>query len=289
MWVPQQIQDCMRNKRVEFFSRCNPPPPPTHAAFAVGRLRLCPGAVKGRRALCARQPSMRTTLGNAHILHPHVPWHPALPPAVRLCTTNHPLGIRVFNLGGGGMSIEPPKTGGKGSGKRAQLTGPLIIYNELLRQRCRKFFCALKTVNFFSPNLWQMMLFLNPLHALIPKIPFSFFADFWVWVTFETWGSVSVGFWRSRQLSPFGGGSSQGALSIPPPFQLKARLPLCALCKPTPPGSEGLLSVAAVVGCRQTSVTTTETGLGRWRMRPHVPIGRGMEGVCEVVREHHPH
>ena len=62
-------------------------------------------------------------------------------------------------------------------------------------------------VNFFlSPNIWQMMTFLNPLDALIPKIPFSFFADFWVWVTSEAWGSVSVGFWGSRQLSPFGVG-----------------------------------------------------------------------------------
>ena len=84
-------------------------------------------------------------------------------------------------------------------------------------------------VNFFSPNVWQMMTFLNPLDALIPKIPFSFFAFFWVWVTSEALGSVSVGFWGSRQLSLFwgrGGGSSQGALSHPPPLQLKARLPI---------------------------------------------------------------
>ena len=77
-------------------------------------------------------------------------------------------------------------------------------------------------VKIFSPNMWQMMMtFPNPLDALIPKIPFSFFADFWVWVTSKARGSVSVGyfFWRSRQLSPFLGGlgSSQGPLSIPPP------------------------------------------------------------------------
>ena len=49
---------------------------------------------------------------------------------------------------------------------------------------------------------------------------------FWVWVTSEAQGSVSVGFWGSRQLSPFlGGGVSQGALSTPP-AQLQARLPL---------------------------------------------------------------
>ena len=63
-----------------------------------------------------------------------------------------------------------------------------------------------------------MMTFLNPLDALIPKIPLSFFfADFWVRVTSEARGSVSVGFWGSCQLSSFGGaGSSQGALSTTP-------------------------------------------------------------------------
>ena len=30
----------------------------------------------------------------------------------------------------------------------------------------------------FSPKTWQMMIFLNPLDALVPKIPFSFFAEF---------------------------------------------------------------------------------------------------------------
>ena len=63
-----------------------------------------------------------------------------------------------------------------------------------------------------------MMTFLSPLDALIPKIAFSFFAEFWVWVTSEARGSISVGFLGSRQLSPFfweGGGSSQGALSTP--------------------------------------------------------------------------
>ena len=63
------------------------------------------------------------------------------------------------------------------------------------------------------------MTFLNPLDMLIPKIPFSFFANVWVWVTSEARGSVSVGFLGSRHLSPFWGrgGSSQGALSTPPP------------------------------------------------------------------------
>ena len=63
-------------------------------------------------------------------------------------------------------------------------------------------FLSIKMVNFFSPNVWQMMTSLNPLDALIPKIPFSFFADFWVWVTSEAWGSVSVGLWGSRPRRP---------------------------------------------------------------------------------------
>ena len=68
------------------------------------------------------------------------------------------------------------------------------------------------------------MPFLNPLDALIPKIPFSFLADFWVWVTSEARGSPSVGFWGSRQLSPLGGGQPGGSIDPPLP-QLQARLP----------------------------------------------------------------
>ena len=76
--------------------------------------------------------------------------------------------------------------------------------------------------------MWQMMTFLDPLGALISKIPFSFFPGFWVWVTFEAWGSDSVGFWGSCQLSPFWGrgGSGRRALSTPPPPETKTRLPL---------------------------------------------------------------
>ena len=46
----------------------------------------------------------------------------------------------------------------------------------------------------FPLNMWQMMTFPNPLDVLIPKIPFSFFAGFWVWVTSEARGSILVGF-----------------------------------------------------------------------------------------------
>ena len=52
----------------------------------------------------------------------------------------------------------------------------------------KKFFEHQKWSIFFSPNIWQMMTFLNPLDALIPKFPSSFFADFWVRVTSEARG-----------------------------------------------------------------------------------------------------
>ena len=67
-------------------------------------------------------------------------------------------------MGGGGGCLEPPKTG-VGYGKRAQLTAPFVSF----------FFEHQKWSIFSSPNPWQMMAFLNPLDALIPKISFSFF------------------------------------------------------------------------------------------------------------------
>ena len=69
------------------------------------------------------------------------------------------------------------------------------------------------------------MTFLNPLNALILKIPFSFFPVFWVWVTSEARGSVSVGFWGSCQLSPLGEGPARGLYRPPPPPEAKTRPP----------------------------------------------------------------
>ena len=66
---------------------------------------------------------------------------------------------------------------------------------------------------------FQKCAFLNPLNGLIPKIPFSFFADSWVWVTSGA-PVVSLGknFLGGCQLSPAGGGtSSQRAVSTPAP------------------------------------------------------------------------
>ena len=63
------------------------------------------------------------------------------------------------------------------------------------------------------------MFLLNPLDALVPKIPFSFFAKLWVRVTSGALGAVSVGVWGCRQLSPPRG------VCRPPPPKLKARPP----------------------------------------------------------------
>ena len=72
-------------------------------------------------------------------------------------------------------------------------------------------------VHCFPPNTWQMMTFLNHLDALIPKIAFSIFAEFWVQVTSGAQGSVSVGFLGGPSIEPFlgEGGSSQRAVSTP--------------------------------------------------------------------------
>ena len=72
---------------------------------------------------------------------------------------------------------------------------------------------------FRPPNPWQMMIFLNPLDALIPQIPFSFFTEFWVRATSGARGSVSVGFLGGTSIQPFGGGVLASGLCRPPPPQ----------------------------------------------------------------------
>ena len=91
------------------------------------------------------------------------------------------------------------------------------------------FFRALKLGNFFSPNIWQTMTSLNPLDALIPKVPFSLFCRF-LGLGHLRGPGVSIGrISGSCQLSLFfWGGSSQGAQSTPappPPPQTKTRPP----------------------------------------------------------------
>ena len=69
----------------------------------------------------------------------------------------------------------------------------------------------------------QMITFLSPLNALIPKLPFSFLADFLVWLTSKAWGSISVGFRGSRQWSPFLGEREVqlGGSNDPPPSSIE--------------------------------------------------------------------
>ena len=67
------------------------------------------------------------------------------------------------------------------------------------------------------------MFFLKPLDALIPKIPFSLFAEYWV-----RGPGVSLGrIFRGPSIEPIsgGGGSSQRAISTPPPPPLQRRKP----------------------------------------------------------------
>ena len=70
-------------------------------------------------------------------------------------------------------------------------------------------FFSVENGRFFFPNTWQMMIFPNPLDALIPKNSIFIFCRillFWACVTSGAQGSVSVGFWGARELSLFWGG-----------------------------------------------------------------------------------
>ena len=137
------------------------------------------------------------------------------------------------------------------------------------------------------------MNFLNPPDALIPKILFSFFADFGIWVTFGARGSVSVGFWGSCQLYPFfGGGSSQGALSTPPPRKRKPGLPSG---RGTGSGQRGLgRRSAARRGCLGRSAVRDRDAWAcgsRWHplcrcRRPGRRVVRGRGGGCHCARGH---
>ena len=85
--------------------------------------------------------------------------------------------------------------------------------------------------------------FLNPLDALIPKIPSSFFAEFWVRVTSGARGSVSVGFWGVPSIEP------------PPFFSLWGRLAR-RLYRPTPSPAA---AAAAAESCFQRRYTFVGT------------------------------
>ena len=114
------------------------------------------------------------------------------------------------------------------------------------------------------------MTFLNPLDALIPKIPFSFFPAFWVWVTSGAWESDSVGFWGSCQLSPFWGrgGSGRRALSTPPPPSRKRKPSLPFPPKSIAPKSLFNIHIQHLQRKPQVWVLALIPGGWGWRGRP---------------------
>ena len=93
--------------------------------------------------------------------------------------------------------------------------GPSISCYELWHHRHPIFFLPLKKWSkmYFSTSTWQMMSFLIPLDALIPKISFSFLAKILV----RAPGSVLVGFLGARQLSPLRGGVYMARNAAEPP------------------------------------------------------------------------
>ena len=115
-------------------------------------------------------------------------------------------------------SIEPPKTGGEGVQDKGSIDRTI---NQLLWTLAPKMFFSIENAQIPPPppTTWQMMTFPNPLDALIPKIPFSFFVDFWVRVTSGAQGSVSVGFLGARPLSFFwwGARGPEGCIDPPSP------------------------------------------------------------------------
>ena len=100
--------------------------------------------------------------------------------------------------------------GGGGVGIRAQLTEALISHYKLWCQRHEIVFLTFENGQCFPAKYMAEDIFLNPLDALIPKIPspppprfFVIFCGIRVRVTCGAWGSVWVGSLVGRQLSPF--------------------------------------------------------------------------------------
>ena len=136
---------------------------------------------------------------------------------------------RVFKRRGGGVNRAPPKTGGGGVGKRAQLTGPVISDYELWRQRRRKFFAHRKWSIFSRTKCMPNDLSEPPRRADSNNPIFIFF--FPNFRSGPLWGpGVSLGrILGGPSIEPlFGGEGVEPGGSIDPHPQLKAR-------PPTPP------------------------------------------------------
>ena len=100
--------------------------------------------------------------------------------------------------------------------------------------------------------------------------PIFIFCRFWVRVTYEAQGSVLVGFWGSRQLSPFwgrGGGLARG-LYRPPPLN----------CKPGCP--RGVLGLAVqTISCIPHRLPRPHR---LWQVAPQGCLPWGVGGVCAM-------
>ena len=123
----------------------------------------------------------------------------------------------------------------------------------------------------FPPNTWQMMTFLNPLDALIPEIPFSLLCRFWVQVTCEAQGSVSVALWGGGASTFFfGQGSGQRAVLTPAPPELKGR----------PPMRQGQSALFHKAG--SAPVRGPQTGIDHLRSRASHPVAlRCPQMLCQ--------
>ena len=78
------------------------------------------------------------------------------------------LGRLGFQFWEGGGVHRAPQMGGGGVRGKGSIDRTILSHYELWHRRWRA---------------WQMMNFLNPLDALISKVPFSFSAEFWARVT----------------------------------------------------------------------------------------------------------
>ena len=121
-------------------------------------------------------------------------------------------GRRVFTSGaggggGGGGADRAPKNGGGGKGSIDRHHQSVVMNSGI---KSGQFF--------FSPNIWQMMTFLNPLDTLIPKL------------IFISCRFLGLGHLRGMRVSlgrivgvpsiePFGGGGvrPEGSIDPPPP------------------------------------------------------------------------
>ena len=179
----------------------------------------CPGhCVPGATPDQRRAPDARS-LG-AHEPIAGYAFAPTPPPRVRFAV--HCRGRRVCNSRGLGSTEPPPPPPqmGRGIREQAQLTAPFISYSELRHRRRRRFVEHWKSSFFFLAEFNTANDdFSEPPRRADSKTPIFILCRILVRVTSAARGSVSVGFWGARQLSPFrrGGVWLEGCIHDSPP------------------------------------------------------------------------